>query len=246
MFDDIQGRLGFESIYKFCLDENVLYIKIDDDIVYFEDEFFKNFIEFRRNNQQYLLVYPLIINNSFISWYLQDKGLIKLNKKSNINNKWKNKILPIKKYIEDNSIEKIKEKYGKFIGDNALAPLEWGNINFCKELHQKFINLIKENKIENLKFEKWELTEYQPVSINFVAWYGKKLKLVFDTIGEENIIRQFLCGDELWFSLYAPIKTNMINCVYGGKIVSHFSYERQRSQGLETMGLLEQYHNLIE
>lgn len=246
LFDDVQGRLGFESIYKYCLEEDAIYIKIDDDIVFFEEDFFKDFLNFRKNNKEYLLVYPLIINNSYIAWYLQEQKLIKMSKKSNIGIEWKEKINKIKDYIKTNNIENIKNKYGKMIGDIALAQLEWGDINYCKELHQNFIDMVKENKIKDLKFLKWELDNYYPVSINVVSWFGKTLKKVFQEIGEENIIKQFLCGDELWFTLYAPIKTNMINCVYGGKIVSHFSYERQRKQGLEKTDLLKQYYDLIK
>jgi hypothetical protein len=64
-----------------CKDENTLYIRFDDDVVWLEDNFFKNLIEFRLNNPEPLFVYPNIINNSIVDHIHQRLGCFPLEDK---------------------------------------------------------------------------------------------------------------------------------------------------------------------
>lgn len=55
------------TIYKFfknCVDEKTIYIRLDDDIVWLEDNFFEKLLKFRIENSNFLLVYGNIVNNS--------------------------------------------------------------------------------------------------------------------------------------------------------------------------------------
>ena len=63
--------------YKECQDDDTVYLKLDDDIVYMDESLFTDFVDFRISHPEYLLVLPVIINNQFASWYLQQKGLVK-------------------------------------------------------------------------------------------------------------------------------------------------------------------------
>jgi hypothetical protein len=65
--------------FKECIDENAVYLRLDDDIVFIERNAINKIFEFRINNPDYFLVYGNIINNAIISHLHQRKGLLPKN-----------------------------------------------------------------------------------------------------------------------------------------------------------------------
>lgn len=62
--------------YPHTLDEDTIYIRLDDDIVYVDDDFFKNLLDFRIDNPRYFLVMGNIWNNAITSYIHQKLGHI--------------------------------------------------------------------------------------------------------------------------------------------------------------------------
>jgi len=61
--------------FKEAQDENSVYIRLDDDIIYIEPNSLKDLFNFRIENPQYFLVHGNIVNNSICSHLHQNKGL---------------------------------------------------------------------------------------------------------------------------------------------------------------------------
>lgn len=57
--------------YKFCIDPDTIYIRLDDDICYVSPDAIKNLLEFRIAHPQFFLIYPCIINNSMNSYTIE-------------------------------------------------------------------------------------------------------------------------------------------------------------------------------
>lgn len=74
----VDGINSINSFYKYCTEEDTIYIKLDDDIVWMEDDFFQKIVDFRINNPQYFVVSPLVINNAICTYILQLANKIKL------------------------------------------------------------------------------------------------------------------------------------------------------------------------
>jgi hypothetical protein len=70
------GNSTICHFFKECIDENSVYIRLDDDIVYVEPNSISKIFEFRINNPQYFLVYGNIINNAITSHLYQKKGIL--------------------------------------------------------------------------------------------------------------------------------------------------------------------------
>lgn len=69
------GNKTIHHFFKNCTDSNTIYVRFDDDIIKIDSrESFKKFIEFRRKNTQYFLVYGNILNNSVITHIHQQSG----------------------------------------------------------------------------------------------------------------------------------------------------------------------------
>ena len=93
----IDGNKSINAFYEDCCDEDTIYIKLDDDIVWIEPGYFEKIVQFRIDNPQYFVVSPMVINNQKTSYVFQCEGL-----------------LPIKRYRRADPFDKILLKSGKF------------------------------------------------------------------------------------------------------------------------------------
>ena len=76
---EINGIFSMADFYPFCQDEDTIYIKLDDDVVWFDPNFFEEICRFRIENPEYFLVSPLVINNGISTYILQNQGFLKFN-----------------------------------------------------------------------------------------------------------------------------------------------------------------------
>ncbi|WP_455668838.1 hypothetical protein [Phocaeicola sp.] len=76
----VNGIASINAFYRDCCDENTIYMKLDDDVVWFEPELFEKMVKFRIDNPEYFLVSPLVINNALSTYLLQVHNKIKLDK----------------------------------------------------------------------------------------------------------------------------------------------------------------------
>lgn len=74
----VNGVKSINAFYKFCQDEDTIYIKLDDDVVWIAPNFFEEILAFRISNPEYFLVSPLVINNDISTYLLQNSGKLKL------------------------------------------------------------------------------------------------------------------------------------------------------------------------
>ena len=75
----INGNASINAFYKQCIAEDTIYFKLDDDIVWLEDNLIENMVRFRIENPDYFIVSPLVINNSLSTYLLQVYGKLHLN-----------------------------------------------------------------------------------------------------------------------------------------------------------------------
>ena len=76
----VSGISSINAFYRNCCEEDTIYMKIDDDVVWFEPELFEKMLKFRMDNPEFFLVSPLVINNALSTYLLQIHDKVKLNK----------------------------------------------------------------------------------------------------------------------------------------------------------------------
>lgn len=64
------------KFYAHTVEHDTIYVRFDDDIIYFEEDALKNLLEFRRKNPQYFVIFAQIWNNAIISYLQQQAGHI--------------------------------------------------------------------------------------------------------------------------------------------------------------------------
>jgi len=73
---------SFRFFYTKMEDENTIYFKLDDDLIYIEPGYFEKTLKFRCDHPEYICVYPMIINNPLCN-YLLDNNIPMKYKKDN-------------------------------------------------------------------------------------------------------------------------------------------------------------------
>ncbi len=66
--------LNIGKFFDRCTDDDTVYVRLDDDVVWLSKDFIRNLVEFRINNPEPFLVYPTIINNAICDHILQSQG----------------------------------------------------------------------------------------------------------------------------------------------------------------------------
>jgi hypothetical protein len=234
----------WDASYKTCCQEDTVYLKFDDDIIFLEENIFTDFIKFRIRNKEHPLVFPAIINNSFTSWYYEYQKKIEIHPtlKTKIGETWIDTSKRIYPYVKERIGQQIK--IGNITETNeVLCPVAWGNLDYVVSLHNMFINDIKNNNNNNnndkYKFHEWRLKGIQPVSISCCCWLGDNLKKYTSMVGEVK-------DDEPWWTIWLPVWTGDYNIIYGKTVVGHYAYYKQRELGLDKTDILEKYDSLFD
>jgi len=231
--------LIWDNSYKSCQEDNTVYLKLDDDIVYFDESLFTDFIQYRIQNPNPPVLYPVIINNHFMSWMLQELNVYNPEQKSEIGNTWPATISRVYQHIMDNKNKKLRLE--DFIHhDELLCPVAWGNLKYCYDLHNQFLQDLYNNNIDKYKFGKnITLNTIEAISINVCSWIGSDLKELMNNYAD-------MYGDEPWLSIYIPIWTGRPNEIYGNTVVSHYAYYKQRELGLDSTDILDKYYTYVK
>ena len=228
--------------YHNCQDEDSIYIKIDDDIVYIDENFFSEFIEFRKKSKS-PLVFPHIINNIISSPILEESnkiGLVEFNRDAKVYYTWRETV----KRIKDQVILLKNKMDHNFVITNLvhqneiLCPVAWGDPRYALGIHDFFLSALSESGVNAIYTENIKLENFEPISIQCCSWIGNSFKNYIEDLG--------MVGneDEPWMAIYLPIWLNSPHEIFGRSVVSHFSSYNQESHLLEH-GILEKYKNLI-
>ena len=70
------GINSINAFYRYCVEDDTIYIKIDDDIVWMEPDTFEKMVKFRVEHRDAFLVTPQVVNNPMGSYLWQVKGFL--------------------------------------------------------------------------------------------------------------------------------------------------------------------------
>lgn len=76
----VNGNKSINAFYRYCIEQDTIYFKLDDDIVWMEPGLIERMVAFRVDNPEYFLVSPLVINNSLSTYLLQLEGTLHLDR----------------------------------------------------------------------------------------------------------------------------------------------------------------------
>jgi len=236
--DNSQKELIWNNAYESCQEDDTVYLKMDDDITYFDETLFTDFINYRTNNCTAPILFPIIINNSTVSNILQENNIYNPREKSNMLYSWKNTYNRIKSHVNNNKLKRMR--ICDFVSHTEiLCPIAWGNLQYCYDLHSQFLNDINNGDIKKYYLkDNIVLQHAEPISINVCSWLGSDLKKYTQEYGN-------VYCDENYLTVYLPIWSNFNNEIYSRSVVAHYAYYKQRELGLDNTDILERYYEYV-
>ena len=198
----VDGNKSINAFYKQCIDEDAVYFKLDDDIVWMEPDAMEKMIRFRVDNPEYQVVSPLVINNSLSTYLLQIEEKIKLD---------------------------------QYYNSESSHPVLWKSPQFALELHNWFIDKIKQDAVSPLHMgvKAMGMTRF---SINAILWFGKDMAAIGGIVPGD---------DEEFMSCIWTTMTGRPNAWYADAVIAHFAFFTQR-EILDQHSILESYGELCK
>lgn len=216
---DEPKQLNTGKFYKYMVSEDTIYIRFDDDIVYIDDLFFKNMLDFRIDNPSYFLVMANIINNAVVSYVLQEEGLI------------------------DKEHGEVKELFcmdrtgwcdGKFavhLHDTLIKKIK------NKRTHELFFD-----SFDLARVKRFSISCFSFFGRDFKRLFNGNVLLPdsFANSGPYNPL-----DEEMFLTEFAPMEYGVRNTICGNALVAHYTFAMQRDEVNKT-DILKQYKKLSQ
>jgi len=207
-------NLNISPFWDSATEEDVIYIRFDDDIVYIADNTIESLVEFRIKNENYLFVYPFIINNVHHSRNLQERGLL------------------------SHRHGTVRHENDLF-GQNIYDPVGLMNSNFAYEVHDTFFKHFYSNTVDELMTPNPIVWQYgSQISINCICWFGSFMKTITPLCGG-----QWPVDEENFLTTQLPGQLQMPLVTIPNTLVCHYMFRPQRDHG-EINEILQKYKSI--
>ncbi|KAF2094452.1 hypothetical protein NA57DRAFT_8245, partial [Rhizodiscina lignyota] len=246
---------SYASAYDICEDD-VMYVKIDDDIVFFEDTTIPTIVRTRWEHPEYFLVSANIMNQPSLSWVHHHLGVIKPSAPTPLFTKhptdWRASLLPTWEGPDnftaaaDFQPTTIPHRWlplseGSVLDTTPIMETEYGAFTpalyhwtIAAQEHYSFLEHLEQNELWRYKFHKWDYY-YKRLGIQFIAIMGRDI----------NLAKPLEQDDEAYFSETMPAKLKRHAIVDGRAIAAHYSFAPQ-SEGMAKTDVLDRYRSFAE
>jgi hypothetical protein len=215
---------SWKYLYQFMTDEDTIYFKLDDDIVYIEPGYFEKTCKFKVEHPEYLCVFPMVINNPFCNTLRKDSPF-----GNSSRSMWERLYAG---FYSSEIGELIHREFllhpfdSSFHVSNTIIGPEC--VYFSNKNHAHLIS----NGINWWNAER--------ITINAICFLGLDFKKL---CVPEKI--QTCYSDELWLTFNVFDFTSQRHCIYGDTLVSHFAFSGQ-GKLLNNNVILDKYRTLVE
>ncbi|KAF3073260.1 hypothetical protein Trihar35433_9487 [Trichoderma harzianum] len=256
---------GFASSYD-RIQDDVMYIKMDDDIVYIEDSAIPSIVTTRAEHPEFFVVSSNVINQPLISWIHWNLGAVKaylpeLNKAypapqpgSKLN--WRPSLLPSWQGADDFQVSEwnppdhqkhrwlpVKGHSDHILDRTPIVETEydpfgpgWKKWQVAAQEHYSLFENIENNNLRQYRFGTWDF-QLKRMGIQFTCMMGKDI----------NLAKPIAADDEHHFAVTMPEQTGRHAVADGGGVVAHFSFGAQAGdERIEQTDVLDRYRVYAE
>lgn len=180
---DSYNALQTYKFFKYAHDDNTIYVRFDDDIIWCADDAIEKMCQARIDNPNAYIIYPNIVNSTTCNSWHQESGVLS---------------------TKEGTVKKEKDNPD----DPNYAYLDVYNYsqpNFADHIHETFKKNYKRGTLNKYYLPSRSLDNYNRFSICSVAWWGKD-KLEIGHLEEPQISWEkpkelqrpnYFCGDAL-------------------------------------------------
>jgi hypothetical protein len=240
--DQMGKSHNVKRFYNYCTESDTFYFKIDDDVIFIEDGTFEKLAQYKIDNAETFLTFPIIINNPWSTHFLRINGVIDVPECSVCTYTWKYDFEKSKELIKSSSSimsdNLYEPKLEDFIPeDRVISKLYCFDSHLAYNLLNEFYKKIIEDELSSLDIGNIVLDNYETVCINFVMWAGEDFAKFNGDVKS--------VGDEPWLATFYPCKFGLKNSIVGNTRVVHYAFWPQRDY-LNTTDIMEKYKKLLE
>lgn len=213
---------------EYMTDPNTVFVRFDDDIVYIHPEAINRLVAHRLEQPDGVASFPVMWNNSIISWYAQQAGIIPA----------------------PGTISEISRGEGRLISDQYVWPkvggphcmdaVGWADGRFAVALHQLLLDKVAAGRAEDLfLYQDMQLQPGMQFSVSVFASLGK----MYAGLDEPGVLVPY--EEEHWHTVAQPLKVGIPNSIVGDALVSHYTFFPQGAI-VRATDILDRYRDLAD
>jgi hypothetical protein len=216
-----QRNTGY--FYEQMTDRDTVFLRIDDDIVYLHQDALERLAVHRLEAAGGVASFPVMWNNSIISWYAQQAGVI-----------------PAAGTIEMDHAPgaTVDYRWPQVGGPYCMDAVGWADGRFAVALHRLLLDRVAAGAAEEL----FLYQDYQlPLNMQFSVSVFASLGSMYADLPEPGVLVPY--EEEHWHTVAQPAAIGQPNTIVGDALVSHYTFFPQGPIVRQT-DILERYRAL--
>jgi len=213
-----QRNTGY--FYEYMTDPDTVFVRFDDDIVYVHENAIANLAIHRLEHGQGVASFPVMWNNSIISWYAQQAGIIPAPGS----------------LILDQGVGP-DSKWPKVGGPYCMDPVGWADGKFAVAIHNLFLDNIESDPERFFFYQDFPVAVGMQFSVSVFASLGS----LYAGLDQPGVLVPY--EEENWHTVHQPSVLGQPNIIVGDALVSHYTFFPQGGIVRQT-DILDRYREL--
>lgn len=222
-----QRNTGF--FYRYMTDPETVYLRLDDDIIYLHEDAVHRLVSHRLQAGSGVASFPIMWNNSIISWYLQQAGVI-----------------PAEGTVSDDAGDRPASGIENYVwpkvgGPFCMDSVGWADGRFGVALHRLLLSWLDAGTPEKaFLYQDMPLQVGMQFSVSTFASLGSMYAQLPSGPG-------ILSPDEeeSWHTVHEPRRLGQGNMIVGNALVSHYTFFPQ-GPIIRATDILERYRSVAD
>jgi hypothetical protein len=188
-----QRNTGY--FYRYMTDRDSVFLRLDDDIIYVHPEAVERLVRHRIETQVGVCSFPVMWNNSIVSWFLQKAGV-----------------------IPEGQLDS-GEFWPTVGGPYCMDPVGWANGQFAVQMHRFLLEHIEAGTTDKcLLYQDYQVQLGQQFSVSVFTSLGS----MYADLQQPGVLVP--SEEESWHTIHQPTRIGQPNTLVGDALVSHYTF----------------------
>ncbi len=212
-----QRNTGY--FYEYMTDPGSVFLRLDDDIIYVHPDAVERLVRHRLEAAGGVASFPIMWNNSIISWYAQQAGVI-----------------PAPGTVD--TLDGHPYTWPAVGGPYCMDPVGWADGRFGVAIHRLALDRIESGEAEKMfLYQDMPLPVGMQFSVSTFASLGK----LYQGLEQPGVLVPY--EEEHWHTVHQPQVLGVPNTIVGDALVSHYTFFPQGAVIRQT-DVLDRYRAL--
>lgn len=225
-----QRNTGY--FYREMTDPETVYVRLDDDIIYVHEDAVDRLVTHRLEAESGVASFPVMWNNSIVSWFAQQAGVIPPAGSESLLNAAGDIVSTGDRYSEPGDRTYTWPKVG---GPYCMDPVGWADGRFGVQIHRLLLSWLEDDTPEfAFLYQDYQL----PIGMQFSVSTFASLGSMYAKLATPGVLVPD--EEESWHTVHEPRKLGQPNVIVGNALVSHYTFFPQ-GPIIRATDILERY-----